>query len=144
MAGKKYVEALLYCKDAQNNVYVAANKRGSSCKTAKHLWNVPTGQVEKYEVPLRAIMREVYEEVGLDLPMFRFSRVDERPKGEDMIITYRGFLSGSPATWPMSSEHADKDEVEEFAWVNIKNVNDYDWAFDQKKYITKHSPAIEL
>lgn len=74
--GKKYwiskacaVSVVIYCfsSDPNNNGYFLVHKRGIGCPDNNGKWSVNCGYVGWHEKLKKAAVREVYEEIGLEL-----------------------------------------------------------------------------
>lgn len=70
---RKYMSAGALCRVAERVLIVNP--------TYKPQWEIPGGLVEADESPRAACMRELREELGLELPLGRLLGVDYRPTG---------------------------------------------------------------
>ena len=64
-------------------------------------WNVPAGYVEIDEDPLYAVVREVYEETGLQVEIGRLVNVyffNDDPRGNEILIAYQCHIVGGKLT----------------------------------------------
>ena len=64
-------------------------------------WNVPAGYVEIDEDPAHAVVREVYEETGLQVEIGRLVNVyffDDDPRGNGILIAYQCHIVGGELT----------------------------------------------
>ena len=64
-------------------------------------WNLPAGYVEVDESPLQAVIREVYEETGLQVEIERLVDVyffDDDPRGNGILIVYKCIPVGGKLT----------------------------------------------
>ena len=69
--------------------------------TYREGWLVPGGVIERDESPYRACLREIREELGLDLPLQRLLCIEYRlpygPKSESMQFMFYGGVIDEPA-----------------------------------------------
>jgi ADP-ribose pyrophosphatase YjhB (NUDIX family) len=64
-------------------------------------WNLPAGYVEVAESPTQAVVREVSEEVGLQVTVAELVGVyyfDDDPRGNGILIVYRCDITGGVVT----------------------------------------------
>jgi ADP-ribose pyrophosphatase YjhB (NUDIX family) len=71
-------------------------------------WNLPGGHVEPKEPPWETVVREVREEIGLDVRVERLLGVYSVPTENDLVLTF--ICSPSSAT-----THA-SDEIDQIDW----------------------------
>jgi 8-oxo-dGTP diphosphatase len=66
-----------------------------------HCWNLPAGYVEADESPVQAVIREVYEEVGLQVEVTGLVDVyffDDDPRGNGILVVYNCIIVGGVLT----------------------------------------------
>ncbi|MHC3437418.1 NUDIX hydrolase [Natrialbaceae archaeon A-gly3] len=84
-------------------------------------WNLPGGRVEEDEDPTDTAVREVKEEVGVDVDLVGLVGVylgqDAFVSGPFLSITYLGQLSGDPRA-------VSTDTVEAVEWVDQQRLNE--------------------
>lgn len=122
---------------------VLANQRGPGAEDNQGLWNAPCGFLECGETGKEGIMREVFEETTV--------KVNERKIHVDSIqttpyvnvtIRFRALLNSKKDNLDISENDinklgGEKDEVSQVKWVPLKELKDYDWAFDHYKIIRR-------
>jgi 8-oxo-dGTP diphosphatase len=85
------------------------------CHRRDHdLWNLPGGRVEQGEAPWEAVVREVREEVGLDVVVERLAGVYSKPEQSDIVFSFVCRVAGGKLT---TSDEA--CEVGYFAFSDI-------------------------
>jgi 8-oxo-dGTP pyrophosphatase MutT (NUDIX family) len=111
-----------------DELFVAVALRGKRVSNSG-LWSTPCGYLDWEESLQEALLREVWEEIGLDLrrlESYGFCTVPEAPigfqddptKDAHQNITHRFLVVISmPVAPPLSSAHADEDEVDEVIWL---------------------------
>jgi len=77
-------------------------------RTDRDAWNLPGGRVEHGETPWDAVVREVLEEVGLEVRVERLLGVYPVPAKEDLVFTFLCVPIGGALTTT--------DEVDQVAW----------------------------
>lgn len=66
-----------------------------------HCWNLPAGYVEVDESPVQAVIREVYEEVGLKVEATDLVNVyffDDDPRGNGVLVVYHCMVRNGALT----------------------------------------------
>lgn len=86
-----------------------------------HKWEFPGGKVEVGETHQQALVREIKEELGLDISVdsLLLTLTHEYP---DFIITMHGLLCSSVGDELVLHEHVD------FAWLMTSSLPSLDWA----------------
>ena len=96
------------------------------------MWCLPGGHIEKNEIAITAIIREVKEETGLDFnPKFfnYFDEIIEDKKIHAVTLVYTGISKGNLVK--------KNDEINDAQWVPIKDALNYELAFKHYEII-KH------
>jgi mutator protein MutT len=66
-------------------------------RTDKDMWNFPGGGVESGETPEEAAIREVREEIGVEVELYKFLGVYTKPKDNDIVFAFLGkIVKGTP------------------------------------------------
>ncbi len=98
----------------------------------KDRWCLPGGHIDKYESVLKAVIREVKEEVGLDFKPRFFGYFDEiipDLKIHAVVIAFWSVGKGTP--------EASKSEVREMDWFSCSEALSFDLAFQHKEIISE-------
>ena len=85
------------------------------CHRRDHdLWNLPGGRVERGEAPWDAVVREVKEEVGLDVEVERLAGVYSKPEQNDIVFSFVCRVVGGELTL--------SDEADEIAYFPFPDI----------------------
>jgi 8-oxo-dGTP pyrophosphatase MutT (NUDIX family) len=111
---------------------ILANKRGKGLPNHAGQWNVVSGYIDYDETLLQACVREVHEETGIDISDVRLElmEIDDKPARENQTILFRycGFLRKEQlAKSSITSQYAEKDEVDDIKWIPVDDVEQYEW-----------------
>lgn len=102
-------------------------KRANNDKYSPNLWCVPGGSLEKesYE---ECVRREVKEETNLKISKLNFFKSYFRDEGKFyyLPIYFYGNVKGEIK---LNHEH------QEFKWISKKEIENYDFAFEQKEIL---------
>jgi len=142
------VASVLVEKD--NETYVLIGKRGQGTPDFQGCWNMPCGYLDFEESATEAVHRELFEETGLDLEeLLKNSKhhiidleqpwfVQHEPNGNRQNVTLRfGVYVRIDGELPeLTNENCEEDEVDELLWMNVNDVDKYEWAF-------KHDEVLE-
>jgi len=141
----------------QGEIYTILGKRGPAVPNAVGQWCMPCGFLDYDETLEDAVVREIWEESGfnvykalneyeilhdqMDFPW----RIHSQPEDEQQNVShhYALYLSTEPTLYreteelpPLTFENNPKiGEVDEVKWVNIKELIDYDCAFEHDSII---------
>ena len=135
----------VFAKDANNNLYVLANKRGSGTPDYQGYWNCMCGYIDYDETAERCATRECKEETGLDIPedKLRLVGIESSPSANRQNITIRYMalldetLTKDSPLMNFDTSNSEEDEVADIRWINIDDIDLYDWAFNHNKRIKK-------
>lgn len=86
-------------------------------------WDFPGGRVEEHEEPVEAAVREVNEELDVDVDLVGLVGVylgeEAFVDGPFLSVAYLGHLSGEPRVVPT-------DTVDAFEWVDEQRLDEFD------------------
>jgi len=137
--------------------YILAGKRGKGSADYQGLWNVPCGYLDKNENGTSSVIREVYEETGLELFKYLnthkiivnnlyqpwFVNTDPNENRQNVSLRY-GCVLRLDELPELNSDHSEPDEIEELKWISINDINDYDWAFNHNRSIEDYWDIVEF
>ena len=95
--------------------------------TYNDVWHLPGGVVEAGESPVAAAIREVKEELGLDVEPGRLMGVDYRPPTPGGRGSALRFVFDGGALTPTQIEHIvlPADEIREWRYVSVDKLDAY-------------------
>jgi 8-oxo-dGTP diphosphatase len=113
---KKVVNAVILSKDGKKVLLI---KRKFSEAVHANKWAFPGGRIEGDETRDQALIREVKEEVNLQVNQIikkigtyaYFGKTDEKILGESYLVSLND--------WDVVIDRA---EIEEFKWANLKEI----------------------
>lgn len=124
---------LISCNE---EIFVLANKRGSGTPDYQGYWNLPCGFLERNETGEEGVCREIFEECGLKLDPHQFDllSVETDPRTcNNGNVTIRYISLNWVKELPKlkyENINGETDEVESVKWINVKDVDKYQWAFN--------------
>ena len=71
-------------------------------------WNLPGGHVDAKEPPWEAVVREVREELGMDVRVVRLRGAYSVPAQDDLVLTFTSVAS--------SSDMSPSEEIDQADW----------------------------
>lgn len=124
------------------SVSVLANRRGSGCEFNKGLWNVPGGFIDFDEDAIECAIRETKEECGIDIPRekVQFDGLDTNPRGKRQTMVASHVAMVHEKDFPdtdLKTTGGEEDEVAEIKWIDIRDLDKYDWVPRQKEMIRR-------
>ena len=125
---------------SHNNTYILANKRGNGTPDYQGLWNCPCGYLDYHETLKECCAREIYEETNfkIDPEQLNLWSINDNPKDDSrQNVTFRFYvkLKDSALCQHIYPKGFENDEVADVMWVNINDVDKYEWAFNHKQLI---------
>lgn len=99
----------------------------------KDNWSIPGGIVETNESPYDACLRETLEEIGINIKIKKLLAVIYQKHQElnDESIQFH-FLGQSISNIQIRKIRLQKDEIEDFKFVNIKDIPKYNKYLGEK------------
>ena len=151
--GKEYwisrsmcVVVFLVATDKDGNKYILATIRGKGTPDPEYVGKccVPCGYLDYDETLVQAAARELKEETGLTIPIsdFKLIGVNDIPESDKrQNVSFRYFVN-SPIPIEnlrelLTSKNSEKDEIEGITFINLFNIESYEWAFNHNELITK-------
>lgn len=119
-----------------NTPYILISKRGKGAADFQGLWNLPCGYIDFDETGEEAVTREINEETGYVVPPtnWKFFNIVTNPNQNHQNIGIRYYTKYDFHPMEITpinlGEGGEIEEVEENRWINISEINDYDFAFD--------------
>lgn len=127
--------------------YVLAIKRGTSGDEVGK-WCLPCGYLDYDETTEEALLREVYEESGLNLTSFmshppQLVGINSDPnssKYQNVSLIYEVKEVINYSEWTklhvsLTPEFSEPDEIEDIELIPILEINNYEWAFNHHLYL---------
>lgn len=91
-------------------------KRSAHKRAAPHYWCPITGRIEPGETEPQAVIREVSEEIGIEVrPLRKLCNFDTNDKSAELHWWLAEIVTGIP--------HLANDEHSELAWVSPQEMN---------------------
>lgn len=147
------VSLCTFCRDANGNWCVLANKRGPSCHSNVGKWNIPAGYLDYGESAEDAAVRETWEETGVyienDVPL-RLLGTNASVERDDVSMAYTCVLDGVIDDYPLSAENSEPGEVSDIKWIPImsasgqplKDLFKFNWNRNPKDILGRAQTAL--
>lgn len=127
----------------EGELYVLANKRGTGTMDNGGKWNLPCGYLDWDETGTEAVIREVYEETGIDLDKYIgeyslmcnhlkepwFVNTSTKENRQNVALRY-GCVIRVNELPEVTDGHSELNEVEEIQWIHRDDIDNYEWAFN--------------
>ena len=140
----------VFCRDKQGNLYILASERGKGAADFQGYWNCPCGYLDFNETTKQCAIRELEEEtgIGVDESIVKFINYEDDPiTANRQNVTFRFGVSITDNTiesLTFSKKHNEKNEVGEIAWIPLKDIDKYEWAFNHKARIIEIGRELQL
>jgi 8-oxo-dGTP diphosphatase len=116
-------------KDKNGNILLLKNARGLH----KNKWVLPGGRVDNKEDASDAIIREIREELGVEFKPLFYCYSQDLVSSKEMDYLTLFFVGDAGEGILLKS-----DEVAEFKYFNIKDIDNIEMAFGHKEVIRKY------
>ena len=132
------VAGYIFCLD-NGKLLILANKRGSGTPDFQGYWNCPCGYLDFDETTAEACSREIMEETNLNVSpkSLVLYNVEDDPSANKQNVTFR-YYSFSDRYYKgqtVYAKGAEENEVDDVKWIPIEDIDNYNWAFNQKRTI---------
>jgi len=132
-----------FCKDEEGDWCVLASERGEEAADFRGMWNCTCGYLDYDETTKECAVRECFEETGVKLPIESLIFIgyeDDPVKANRQNVTFRfaaKIEDRITSDFEFSKEHNEGKEVGKIAWVKVKDIDNYEWAFNHKNRIVE-------
>lgn len=137
------VAGFVYFIDIYNDrTFILACKRGPGCPDFVGLWNCPCGYLDYNETCQQAVVREIFEETGFELKPEQMKLIyinDDPEDSNKQNITFRyGTCINGDILPILNTDNSEEDEVEELKWIDLDDLDEYEFAFGHKELIKEY------
>lgn len=132
-----------FCKDEDGDWCVLACERGEEAADFRGMWNCSCGYLDYDETTKECAVRECFEETGVKLPIESLIFIgyeDDPIKANRQNVTFHFAVKIEDritSDFKFSKEHNEGKEVGKIAWVKVKDIDNYEWAFNHKNRIVE-------
>ena len=142
------VVIFVFARDIYNQEYILAEQRGSGTPDPEYIgkYCVPCGYLDYDETIVQAAQRELMEETGLNFPItdFKLLNINDLPKSDKrQNVTFRYIVNSNVPIEDLSklftTKNSEKDEVESIKFIKLKDIDNYEWAFNHQELIKEIS-----
>ena len=137
----------VFCKDADGNVYILANQRGTATDKEVGKWNIPVGFLDFDETTQQCAAREIFEETGVRIEpeRLKLQSINSMPDGgsQDIGFRYYTVLRGTVDDYLVDTRHQEKNEVVAAKWIDTRRLNDYEWAWNHLDLINRIKAMLD-
>jgi ADP-ribose pyrophosphatase YjhB (NUDIX family) len=141
LTNENTIPALMTTGKAEFDCYILANLRGPGTPDYQGYWNLPCGFLERNESGEEGVCREMLEECGytVEPSKMKLYNVETDPRtcnnGNVTIRYYNSEVCNTLPELKYTNINGEEGEVESVKWINVKDINNYKWAFNHKKLI---------
>ena len=126
----------------KNSVLVIQRGKGTPDPEYVDKYCLPCGYLDFDETCVQAAQRELKEETGLTFPIsdFKLVSINDIPnsdKRQNITFRFRTELGGYIDDWELSDKFSETNEVSDIKWIDLREINNYKWAFGHEKIITE-------
>jgi 8-oxo-dGTP pyrophosphatase MutT (NUDIX family) len=114
------------------------------------MWNCPCGYLDYDETTKECAVRECFEETGVQIPIdsLVFINYEDDPvtaNRQNVTFRFGAKIENHITTdFKFSKEKNEGAEVGEIKWVKVKDIDNYEWAFNHKTRIEEISLYLDL
>ncbi len=138
----------VFAKNEDNEWCVLANKRGDGTPDYNGYWNCPCGYLDFDESGEEAAQRETFEETNIYIKKddIKFISVNTSPKSnrQNVTLRYASVLTKPCTDYDLNSSNSEDKEVDDIAWIPLKNKDNYLWAFNHGNLIDSMVEKLNL
>jgi len=131
--------------DMYGTKYILAEQRGIGTPDPEYVgkWCLPCGYLDYDENCKQAVAREVVEETGVNIhpENFELISINDNPfedKRQNITFRFRTELEGYISDFELTNRFSETNEVMNIKWIDLKEINNYEWAFNHEKIIKKY------
>ena len=134
-------------------IYVLCSKRGPNAADYNGLMNVIAGYLDWDETSTEALIRETWEETGINIPELLtnykvinnnliqpwYVKTDPSSNRQNVSLRYGLVIEFDRKLPEPNTLHNEVEgEVEHPVWLPIEEIDNYEWAFDHDKVINDY------
>jgi ADP-ribose pyrophosphatase YjhB (NUDIX family) len=125
--------------------YILAEQRGTGTPDSEYIgkWCLPCGYLDFDETCKQAVAREVREETGINIhpENFELIAINDNPfddKRQNITFRFRTELEGYIDDFELTDKFSETDEVMNIKWIDLREIDNFKWAFNHEKIIKKY------
>lgn len=134
---------------ASKKVFILVNKRGNGTPDYQGFWNCPCGYLDYHETLKEGCAREIYEETNfkIDPNELHLWSINDDPNDDpkqNVTFRYYAVVKDAALMQKIYAKGQENDEVTDCMWLNVKDINRYDWAFGHKDLIKEILKTLNI